>query len=120
MARKQKLEHTWIGKENRPKLGPRILPDDAEKSFHTPHQVPEHDVFDNRLIFRGSQLGLHALEHRYNEKRQPVFNAQDPLERHRYNCFARIEGMLPHPILLDRPVHNCWRIRPGQQTREVQ
>jgi adenine-specific DNA-methyltransferase len=30
--RKTKLELTWIGKENRPKLEPRILIEDPEKS----------------------------------------------------------------------------------------
>ena len=48
---KQKLELTWIGKENRPKLEPRILLEDAEKSYHAKHRVTENDVFDNRLIF---------------------------------------------------------------------
>jgi adenine-specific DNA-methyltransferase len=33
MTRKQKLELTWIGKENRPKLEPRILPENPEKSM---------------------------------------------------------------------------------------
>jgi len=31
---KQKLELTWIGKEKRPKLEPRILLEDQEKSYH--------------------------------------------------------------------------------------
>jgi adenine-specific DNA-methyltransferase len=30
---KQKLELTWIGKENRPKLEQRILIEDPEKSY---------------------------------------------------------------------------------------
>lgn len=33
MAGKQKLELTWIGKEKRPKLEPRILLEDPEKSY---------------------------------------------------------------------------------------
>ena len=57
MTRKQKLELTWIGKENRPKLEPRILLEDAEKSYHAPHRVTENDIFDNRLIFRGQPAG---------------------------------------------------------------
>jgi hypothetical protein len=32
MTKKQKLELTWIGKENRPKLEPRILLEDPSKS----------------------------------------------------------------------------------------
>ena len=33
MSRKQRLELTWIGKENRPQLEPRILLEDPEKSI---------------------------------------------------------------------------------------
>jgi hypothetical protein len=32
MNQKQKLELTWIGKEHRPKLEPRILVEEPEKS----------------------------------------------------------------------------------------
>lgn len=39
MAGKQKLELTWIGKENRPRLEPRILLEDPEKSYHAAHRV---------------------------------------------------------------------------------
>ena len=46
--RKQKLELTWIGKEKRPRLEPRILLEDAERSYHAPHRVSEGDIFDNR------------------------------------------------------------------------
>ena len=31
MAKKTKLELTWIGKENRPKLEPRVLIEDPEE-----------------------------------------------------------------------------------------
>lgn len=43
MTRKTKLELTWIGKENRPKLEPRILLEDPEKSYHAPHRVSEKE-----------------------------------------------------------------------------
>jgi hypothetical protein len=33
-TKKQKLELTWIGKENRPKLEPRILLENPDKSYH--------------------------------------------------------------------------------------
>lgn len=62
MARKQKLELTWIGKENRPKLEPRILLEDPEKSYHAAHRVTDDDIFDNRLIFGDNLLALKALE----------------------------------------------------------
>ena len=38
---KPKLELTWIGKENRPKLEPRILLEDAAKSYHAKFRVRE-------------------------------------------------------------------------------
>ena len=47
----QKLELTWVGKENRPKLEPRILVEGPEKSYHAKHRVTSVDIFDNRLIF---------------------------------------------------------------------
>ena len=62
---KQKLELTWIGKENRPKLEPRILVEDPEKSYHAPHRVNENDIFDNKLIFGDNLLALKALEQDY-------------------------------------------------------
>ena len=34
MSKNQKLELTWIGKEKRPRLEPRILLEDPEKSYH--------------------------------------------------------------------------------------
>jgi len=63
-----KLELTWIGKENRPKLEPRILIEDAEKSYHAQHLVTDNDIFDNRLIFGGNLLALKALEQEFAGK----------------------------------------------------
>ena len=51
MTKKQKLELTWIGKEKRPQLEPRILLEDPAKSHHAKHRVSDNDIFDNRLIF---------------------------------------------------------------------
>jgi len=48
--RHQRLELNWIGKENRPKLEPRILLEDPAKSYDAPHRVTDLDLFDNRLI----------------------------------------------------------------------
>ncbi len=70
---KQKLELTWIGKENRPKLEPRILIEDAEKSYHASHRVGEGDLFDNKLIFGDNLLALKALEQEYAGKVKCVF-----------------------------------------------
>jgi len=60
--RKPKLELTWIGKENRPRLEPRILLEDPSRSYHAPHRVNENDIFDNRLIFGDNLLALKARE----------------------------------------------------------
>lgn len=65
MSRKQKLELSWIGKEARPKLEPRILLEDSAKSYHAPHRVTEHDTFDNKLIFGDNLLALKALEQEF-------------------------------------------------------
>ena len=73
MSKKQKLELTWIGKENRPKLEPRILLEDAEKSYHAPHRVTENDIFDNRPIFGDNLLALKALEAEFAGKVMCVF-----------------------------------------------
>lgn len=72
-SKKQKLELTWIGKENRPKLEPRILVEDPEKSYHAPHRVGENDLFDNKLIFGDNLLALKALEQEYAGKVKCVF-----------------------------------------------
>ena len=72
-SKKQKLELTWIGKENRPKLEPRILVEDTEKSYHAPHRVGENDLFDNKLIFGDNLLALKALEQDYAGKVKCVF-----------------------------------------------
>jgi adenine-specific DNA-methyltransferase len=62
VTRKQKLELTWVGKENRPKLEPRILLEDPEKSYHANHRVTDDDIFDNVLIFGDNLLALKSLE----------------------------------------------------------
>lgn len=62
---KPKLELTWIGKENRPRLEPRILLEDSALSYHASHRVTENDIFDNRLIFGDNLLALKALEQQF-------------------------------------------------------
>jgi adenine-specific DNA-methyltransferase len=73
MTKKQRLELTWIGKEIRPKLEPRILLEDAEKSYHAVHRVSENDIFDNGLIFGDNLLALKALESEFAGKIKCVF-----------------------------------------------
>jgi len=61
MAAKTKLELTWIGKENRPRLEPRILIEDETFSHHASSRR-EGDIFDNVLIRGDNLLALKALE----------------------------------------------------------
>ncbi len=95
--KKQKLELTWIGKEKRPKLEPRILLEDPEKSYHAKHRVTENDIFDNRLIFGDNLLALKALEQEFAGKVKCVFI--DPP----YNtgsAFTHYDDGLEHSIWL--------------------
>ncbi len=73
MIKKQKLELTWIGKENRPRLEPRILLEDPQKSYHAPQRVTAADIFDNRLIFGDNLLALKALEQEFTGKIRCIF-----------------------------------------------
>ncbi len=73
MHRKQKLELTWIGKEDRPKLEPRILIEEPERSYHATHRVTDHDIFDNRLIHGDNLLALKALEQEFAGKVKCIY-----------------------------------------------
>ena len=70
---KTKLELTWIGKENRPRLEPRILIEDPTKSCHAPFRVGDQDLFDNRPIFGDNLLALKALEQEFAGKIKCIF-----------------------------------------------
>ncbi len=61
MAGKTKLELTWIGKDERPRLEPRILIEKPEFSYHAETRR-EGDHFDNMLIHGDNLLALKALE----------------------------------------------------------
>jgi adenine-specific DNA-methyltransferase len=61
MSAKTKLELTWIGKEHRPRLEPRILIEDERLSHHATARR-EADLFDNILIRGDNLLALKALE----------------------------------------------------------
>lgn len=71
--KKQKLELTWIGKDERPKLEPRILIEDADKSYHAKSKRGEDDIFDNRLIFGDNLLALKALEQEFAGKVKCIY-----------------------------------------------
>lgn len=68
-----RLELTWIGKENRPKLEPRILVEEPGMSHHAAHRVSENDIFDNRLIFGDNLLALKALEQEFTGKVKCIY-----------------------------------------------
>ncbi|MAE90333.1 MAG: site-specific DNA-methyltransferase [Pelagibaca sp.] len=70
---KTKLELTWIGKDKRPKLEPRILLEDPELSYHANHKISENDIFDNKLIFGDNLLALKALEQEYTGKIRCIY-----------------------------------------------
>lgn len=70
---KTKLELTWIGKDQHPRLEPRILLEDLGKSYHASQKVTESDIFDNKLIFGDNLLALKALEQEYSGKVKCVF-----------------------------------------------
>lgn len=94
---KQRLELTWIGKESRPRLEPRILLEDPEKSYHAKKRVTENDIFDNRLIFGDNLLALKALEQEFAGKVKCIFI--DPP----YNtgsAFAQYDDGVEHSIWL--------------------
>lgn len=87
MSKHPKLELTWIGKENRPKLEPRILLEDPDKSYHAQFRVTDNDIFDNKLIFGDNLLALKALEQEFTGKVQciyidPPFNTQQAFEHY--------------------------------------
>ncbi|KZN95417.1 DNA methyltransferase [Aeribacillus pallidus] len=73
LAQKQRLELTWIGKDEQPKLEPRILLEDPELSYHAKERVTENDIFDNRLIFGDNLLALKALEQEFTGKIKCIY-----------------------------------------------
>ena len=60
--KKTKLELTWIGKENRPRLEPHILLEDPELSYSAKPGTGDRGIFDNVLIHGDNLLALKALE----------------------------------------------------------
>ena len=71
--KKPKLELTWIGKDVRPKLEPRILLEDSARSYAASQRVSPADHFDNRLIFGDNLLALKALEAEFTGKVKCIY-----------------------------------------------
>jgi adenine-specific DNA-methyltransferase len=49
MTQKQKLELTWIEKENRPRLEQCILLENPGKAYHPQYRRTDRDLFNNNL-----------------------------------------------------------------------
>lgn len=84
---KLKLELTWVGKDERPRLEPRILIEDPELSYHAKERRSGDDIFDNILIHGDNLLALKALEAEYAGKVKcvyidPPFNTQQAMENY--------------------------------------
>lgn len=73
MSRKQKLELTWVGKDERPRLEPRILLEEPALSHHAAHRVGDADRFDNLLIQGDNLLALKALEQQFRGQVKCIF-----------------------------------------------
>lgn len=66
MVKKQKLELTWIGKDEEPVLEPRILIEDTSKSYGD-------QTSENMLIHGDNLLALKALEQEYSGKIKCIY-----------------------------------------------
>lgn len=98
MATKQKLELTWIGKDKRPRLEPRILVEVPEKSYHAKTRRRDgKDVFDNMLIHGDNLLALKALEQEFTGKVKCIYI--DP-PYNTGNAFEHYDDGLEHSIWL--------------------
>ncbi|RWI04962.1 MAG: site-specific DNA-methyltransferase [Mesorhizobium sp.] len=97
MSKKTRLELTWIGKDERPRLEPRILIEDADLSHHASARRSDADIFDNILIQGDNLLALRALQTNYSDQVKCVFI--DPP----YNtgsAFEHYEDGLEHSLWL--------------------
>ncbi|UDN27741.1 site-specific DNA-methyltransferase [Aeromonas caviae] len=76
---KQKLELTWIGKDKRPRLEPRIFLEDMSLSYQAPSISTNSDsdvnrAFNDNLLIHGDNLlALKALEQQYAGKVKCIF-----------------------------------------------
>jgi len=72
MGAKTKLELTWIGKDKRPRLEPRILIEDEQMSYHAAARR-DGDYFDNIIIRGDNLLGLKALQATHYERVKCIY-----------------------------------------------
>ena len=91
----QKLELTWIGKGNEPKLEPRILIEDPSKSFGDPKS-------ENMLIHGDNLLALKALEQNFSGKIKCIYI--DP-PYNTGNAFEHYDDSIEHSLWLNLMNH---------------
>jgi len=87
---KPKLELTWIGKNEQPKLEPRILIEDPEKSYGDKNT-------ENMLIYGDNLLALKALEQDFTGKIKCIYI--DP-PYNTGNAFEHYDDGLEHSLWL--------------------
>ncbi len=90
MNKKGKLELTWVGKEERVRLEPRILVEDPTKSYGDPKT-------ENMLIFGDNLLALKALEQDYAGKVKCIYI--DP-PYNTGNAFEHYDDGIEHSLWL--------------------
>ena len=95
--KKQKLELTWVGKDKRPRLEPRVLVEDSAKSHHANVRRGKSDIFDNLLIHGDNLLALKALEQEFSGRVKCVYI--DP-PYNTGNAFEYYDDGLEHSIWL--------------------
>lgn len=83
-SRKQRLELTWIGKDERPRLEPRILLPVADQSY-AKGKPGDGGIYDNILIHGDNLLALKSLEQQFAGKVKcvyvdPPFNTKQALD----------------------------------------
>lgn len=62
-AKKPRLELTWIGEENRPKLEPRILLEGPETSYHAkPRRNLQIQIVNHHDDFASSRLRVNPSD----------------------------------------------------------
>src|SRR5262249_7293043 len=98
MSRQQRLELSWIGKDERSRLEPRMLIEDAGKSYHAAARLSENDIFDNLLIFGDNLLALKALENEFAGRVNCIYI--DP-PYNTGNAFEHYDDAIEHSIWLN-------------------
>lgn len=101
MVKKHKLELTWVGKDERAKLEPRVLVEEPEKSYGDPNS-------ENMLIFGDNLLSLKALEQDFAGKIKCIYI--DP-PYNTGNAFEYYDDGLEHSIWLNMMYKRLTNLR---------